>query len=274
MNLRELKVATDQFALSEKMPVLFIGHGHPMNALLDNNFTRTLQQIGQTLPKPNAVLMISAHWQTKGTYVSTNAHPRAIYDFGRFDDRLFEMKYEPPGHPQMAKELIKSVTYTKVLEDNNMGLDHGAWTVLQYIYPKADVPVFEMSIDYTQPTAFHYQLGHALRQLREKGVLIISSGNIVHNLYAADFYNMDAKPFEWAIAFDEVVKEKINAGDHQSLIDYHKMGLAASYAVPTNDHYLPMMYTLGLLDKAEAVKHLFEGYQNASVSMRCFSSVK
>lgn len=272
MNLQALKILTDHYANSDKMPVIFIGHGHPMNALLDNQFTRSLLQIGTILPQPTAILMISAHWQTQGTYVSTNTRTKAIYDFGRFDDRLFQMKYEPAGHPQLANELIKTVTHTKVMADNDMGLDHGAWTVLHYLYPKADVPVFEMSIDYTQPPPFHYQLGKDIQSLRKKGVLIISSGNIVHNLYAADFYHMDAQPYDWVIEFDEEVKKHIEKGDHQALIDYHKLGKAASYAVPTNDHYLPMLYTLGLLEKEEQIIQLYEGYQNASVSMRCFSS--
>ncbi len=271
MNLHDLKNQTDHFGKSAKMPVVFIGHGHPMNALLDNSFTQALQKMGTQFEAPNAILMISAHWQTMGSFVSTNQHPKTIYDFGRFDDRLFQLTYEPPGHPAVAKMVMESIQSANVKPDAQMGLDHGAWTVLRHIFPQANIPVLELSIDYSKPPAFHYQLGKELKSLREKGVLIMSSGNIVHNLYAADFYNMEATPFDWAIAFDEQVKKILTAGDHQSLVDYQKLGTAARYAIPTNDHYLPMLYTLGLMDKNEQVNYLFEGYQNASISMRCFS---
>jgi 4,5-DOPA dioxygenase extradiol len=182
MKLNNLKNITDGFSTSAKMPVLFIGHGHPMNAILDNNFTQSLIQLGKNIEKPNAILVISAHWETVGTYVSTNPYPSTIYDFGNFDKKLFDIKYEPNGHPELAKELIKSVESTQIKEDKSMGLDHGAWTVLKFIFPKADVPVFEMSMDYSKSAEFHYSLGKELAKLRKKGVMIICSGNIVHNL--------------------------------------------------------------------------------------------
>lgn len=270
MQLSELKNITDQFSKSKKTPLLFIGHGHPMNAILNNDFTHSLTKLGESIEKPNAILMISAHWETVGTYISTNPAPKTIYDFGRFDDRLFQVKYEPKGAPELAKEVIKSVNSINIVEDKTMGLDHGAWTVLKFIYPKADVPVFQMSLDYTKPTQFHYELGKELKSLREKGVLIISSGNIVHNLGLADWHNMYAKPHAWNVEFDEIVKTAIDNRQFESLINYQQLGLAAKLSIPTNDHYLPLMYSFGLASTEEPVKYLYEGFQNASISMRCF----
>lgn len=270
MQLNELKAITDHFQRSKKMPVLFIGHGHPMNAILDNDFTKSLTKLGKTIEKPNAILVISAHWETVGTFVSTNNTPRTIYDFGRFDERLFEIKYEPKGHPDLAKEVIKSITSIEVKEDAGMGLDHGAWTVLKYIFPAADVPVFEMSMDYTKSPFFHFGLGKELKALREKGVLILCSGNIVHNLYKLDWNNIDAKPFDWNIEFDNFVKTKIEERNFKTLVEYQNTSNAAKLSIPTNDHYLPMLYSLGMIDKDEPINQLYEGYQYASISMRCF----
>ena len=270
MKLSAFEKISNGFLPSKKTPIIFIGHGHPMNALLDNNFTQTLTRIGESIEKPNAIMVVSAHWATKGTFVSVNAQPKTIYDFGKIDDRLLQIKYEPKGHPELAKQVIETAPVYNIQEDQSMGLDHGAWTVLKHLYPKADVPVFELSIDYTQPTTYHFQLANALKRMREKGVLIIGSGNIVHNLKILDWNNIDAKPFDWAIEFDEVVKAKLDSQDFQSLVHYEQFGKIAQMAHPTNDHYLPMLYTLGLADKTEAVKYLFEGFQFGSASMRCF----
>lgn len=270
MRLKELEKISSAFSNSKKTPLIFIGHGHPMNALLDNNFTQTLSKIGASIEKPNAIMIVSAHWTTKGTFVSVNPLPKAIYDFGKIDDRLFQIKYEPKGHPELAKKVIETALSYNIQENQSMGLDHGAWTVLKHLYPKADVPVFELSIDYTQPTTYHFQLASALKKMREKGVLIICSGNIVHNLKVLDWNNIDAKPFAWAIEFDELVKTKLNSQNFQALVDYEQFGKISQMAHPTNDHYLPMLYTLGLADKTEEVKYLFEGFQFGSASMRCF----
>jgi 4,5-DOPA dioxygenase extradiol len=270
MNLNELSNISNSFPLSKKMPVLFIGHGHPMNALFDNNFTQALTKIGKSIEKPNAIMLVSAHWETRGTYVSVNAAPKTIYDFGAFDDKLFKIKYEPKGHPALAKKIIEAAPLYNIKEDKSMGLDHGAWTVLKYLYPKADVPVFQLSIDYTQPASHHFQLANALKRMREKGVLIIGSGNIVHNLGILDWNNIDAKPFDWAVEFDELVKTKLDKQDFASLINYQQFGKIAQLAIPSNDHYLPLMYSLGLADKNEQIKYLFEGHQYGSISMRCF----
>jgi 4,5-DOPA dioxygenase extradiol len=270
MQLSQFENISNGFSKSAKTPLLFIGHGHPMNALFDNNFTQTLTKIGNSIEKPNAIMVVSAHWETNGTFVSVSPHPKTIYDFGGFDRRLFEIKYEPKGHPDLAKSVIETAPTFGIQTDQSMGLDHGAWTVLKYLYPKADIPVFQLSIDYTQPPAHHYKLANALKKMREKGVLIIGSGNIVHNLGILDWNNINAKPFDWAIEFDELVKSKLNKHDFDSLINYQQFGKLAQMAIPSNDHYLPMLYTLGLADKSEQVKYLFEGHQYGSISMRCF----
>lgn len=270
MKLSALHRMTSDFSSSKRLPVLFIGHGHPMNAILDNDFTRNLARLGQSLERPNAILVISAHWETNGTYVSTNPWPKTIYDFGRFDDRLMQVQYEPQGHPELAKELMQEVQLTAVKEDPNMGLDHGAWTVLKFIFPQADIPVFQMSMDYTRTPAFHFQLGQELIKLREKGVLIICSGNIVHNLRALDWGDIDAEPYDWNVEFDLLVKKFMKERRFQQLVDYTSLGALARLAIPTNDHYLPMIYSLGLTDLNEPIHHIYEGYQYAGISMRCF----
>jgi 4,5-DOPA dioxygenase extradiol len=273
MKLQELATIAGNFPLREKtMPLLFIGHGHPMNALWDNDFTRTLTKLGQSLDKPSAVLVISAHWETVGTYVSVNPAPRTIHDFGGFPDELFRVKYEPQGHPELARELKSLVSLTDVMEDHDMGLDHGAWTVLKFIWPEADVPVFEMSMDYSKDAAFHFRLGEQLKALRRRGVLILCSGNIVHNLRMIVWRDIDAQPYDWNFEFDEFVKEQLEHRNFDALINYDKAGLAARMSIPTNDHYLPLMYAIGLIEKSEPIKHIYEGYQFGSLSMRCFQA--
>lgn len=248
MKLKALEKINSTFSNSKKTPLIFIGHGHPMNALLDNNFTQTLGKIGASIEKPNAIMVVSAHWLTKGTFVSVNPLPKTIYDFGKIDDRLLQIKYEPKGHPELAKKVIETAAIYNIQEDQLMGLDHGAWSVLKHLFPNADVPVFELSIDCTQPTNYHFELASALKKIREKGVLIICSGNIVHNLKVLDWNNIDAKPFDWAIEFDDLVKTKLNSQNFQALVDYEQFGKISQMAHPTNDHYLPMLYTLGLAD--------------------------
>ena len=269
MKLKAFESISNGFSNSKKTPLIFIGHGHPMNALLDNNFTQTLTKLGESLEKPNAIMIVSAHWQTKGTFVSTNQTPKAIYDFGGMDV-LRQIKYEPKGHPEFAKQVVKNAPIFNIQKDHSMGLDHGAWTVLKHLYPKADIPVFELSIDSSQPNTYHFQLANALKKMREKGVLIIGSGNIVHNLKILDWNNIDAKPMDWAVEFDELVKAKLNNLDFQALVNYQQFGKLSEMAHPTNEHYLPMLYILGLADKNENVKYIFEGFQYGSASMRCF----
>ena len=268
MKLNALKNLTENFDKTPLMPALFLAHGHPINAILDNNFTRRLGEISKEIEKPNAIMVISAHWETKGTYVSVNPYPNTIYDFGGFDNRLFDIKYEPNGHPELAKETLKLNSIIK--EDNKMGLDHGAWTVLKYLYPKADIPVFQLSIDYSESPNYHYELAKQLKSLRKKGVLIIGSGNIVHNLNLLDWSSQEAKPHDWVLEFDLNVKQKLDNLQFSDLINYQNMGKSALLSIPTNEHYLPMLYILGLLEKEEKVTHLYEAYEFGSLSMRSF----
>jgi 4,5-DOPA dioxygenase extradiol len=257
------------------MPVLFIGHGSPMNIVLDNSYTQNLKKAAEKLPAPKAILVISAHWLTRGTYVTCVNKPETIYDFYGFPDELYRLSYPSPGSPEAANLAIKTVKSAKI-ECGNWGLDHAAWAVLKHMYPKADVPVFEMSLDYSpyndwnpKPLEFHYRLASELAALREKGILIIGSGNIVHNLGLIDF-DIDAKPFDWAVKFDERIKKHLMAGDHEAIINYLELGKEAMYAVPTQDHYLPMIYAIGLQKKSERLKFIHEGFQHGSVSMRAF----
>lgn len=235
-----------------KMPVLFIGHGSPMNIILKNDFTDSLANLGKDLPKPRAIMVISAHWLTGGTYVGCMAKPRTIYDFYGFPDALYSIDYPSAGSPDDAMFVKELVRKAPVKCSSDWGLDHASWAILKHIYPKADIPVFEMSLDYSfnewhpKPLQYHYDLASELLELRKKGVLIIGSGNIVHNLGLIDFRNINAKPFDWAIEFDDKVKSNLINGNHKDLIDYQKMGRGASFAVPTQDHYLPMIYAIAL----------------------------
>jgi 4,5-DOPA dioxygenase extradiol len=267
MKIKEFESVTSRFISTPKMPVLFIGHGHPMNALFDNDFTRTLGRIGKDIHRPNAIMVVSAHWETNGTYVSVNPRPKTIYDFGGFDDALFRVKYEPQGHPQLAREVLNYLPFAN--EDHKMGLDHGTWTVLKFIYPKADIPVFQLSIDHTLSPQKHFEIAQALKKMREKGVLIIGSGNIVHNLGKLDWHNINGKTPDWALEFDDTVRNRINKNDFSSLVNYRSLGQTAMMSVPTEDHYIPLLYTLGLASDGEPVKYLYEGFQYGSISMRC-----
>lgn len=252
------------------MPVLFVGHGHPINAVLDNDFTKMLRRVGEEIEKPEAILVISAHWETVGTYISTNLNPRTIYDFGRFDDRLYNLDYHPTGSPELANEIIDNVKFTSIMGDEGMGFDHGAWTILRFLRPEADVPVLEMSLDYGRGAAYHYELAKQLKYLRKKGVLIVCSGNIVHNLFKIDWRDIDAPPYDWNLAFDFTVKSHLDDQNFSALINYANFGELAKLAIPTNEHYLPMIYSIGMLENNEHVNHLYEGYQFGSMSMRCF----
>lgn len=270
MNLHELKNITDNYKSSALWPVIFVGHGNPMNAILNNPFTKSLEKLGKSFTeKPNAIMVVSAHWLTHGTSVTISEKPRIIYDFGGFPEALYHVQYAAPGSPTLAREAKQLIHSIHVGEEETWGLDHGAWTILKHMFPEANIPVFQLSIDATKPAEYHYQLGQELKALRKKGVLIIGSGNIVHNLYQVDF-SEDARPLPWAIEFDEIVKENLLKRDFTSLIHYENFGSSAKWAVPTNDHYLPMLYTLGLAENNEKLTFTFEEIQNASLSMRCF----
>ena len=254
---------------TERMPALFIGHGSPMNAIQQNAFTQALTKAGKELPRPKAILVVSAHWQTRGTYVSVTDKPETIYDFGGFPDELYRVKYPSPGSPALARETKDAIKSTTVLEDTKWGLDHGAWTILKHLYPAADIPVFELSLDYTKSPEYHYKLAQELNVLRDKGVLIIGSGNIVHNLGMLNWKDPAAK-FDWSVEFDTRVKEMLLNRQHEGLIHYEKMGEAARLSVPTNEHYLPMLYAAALQQNKEQLSFLYDSIEMGSISMRCF----
>jgi 4,5-DOPA dioxygenase extradiol len=258
------------------MPVLFIGHGSPMNMLSDNGFTRSLKSLGEDLPRPEAIMVISAHWLSAGTRFSCVKTPEMIYDFYGFPRELYRVVYGCPGSPEFARTARNALKGKSLAEcDEEWGLDHAAYSPLRHMFPKADIPVFEMSLDYSfnnwspKPIAYHYELAKGLSELRRKGVLIIGSGNIVHNLAKIE-YKLEAKPYDWAAALDEQLKSYLAAGDHRYLINFPAMEKVGSLAAPTLDHYLPMIYAIALKEKGEALTFTYEGIQNASVSMRCF----
>jgi 4,5-DOPA dioxygenase extradiol len=261
---------------TEKMPVLFIGHGSPLNIVLKNDFTDSLARLGKKLPKPEAILVISAHWLTNGTHVSCIEKPGTIYDFYGFPDELYEIEYPSPGSSYFARYIKETVQKKPIKCNNDRGLDHASWAILKHMYPDADIPVFEMSLDYSfnewhpKPLQYHYDLASELAELRNRGVLIVGSGNIVHNLGLIDFHNIDAEAYEWAVEFDEKVKFDLINKDHEDLINYERINRSASLAVPTLDHYLPMIYMIALQEKNDPLEFTYEGFQNGSISMRCF----
>jgi 4,5-DOPA dioxygenase extradiol len=250
----------------QKMPALFVGHGSPLNALEDNEFSRAWIKTARGLPTPRAVLCVSAHWETRGTFVTAMEHPKTIHDFGGFPRALYEYQYPAPGSPDLARLVQETVTKAKVGLDQEWGLDHGAWSILCRMFPHADIPVAQLSLDHFAPPEFHYALGKELRALRNKGVLIVGSGNIVHNLGMAIFD--DAQAFDWAIEFDETIKRLILARDHDPIVHYENLGRAAQLAIPTNEHYLPLLYALALQDSGEPVRFFADRVTMGSLSMR------
>lgn len=239
-----------------KMPVLFVGHGSPMNAIEDNEFSLRWRKMGKELPTPKAVLVVSAHWLTRGTHITAMDHPQTIHDFGGFPQALHEVEYPAPGNAQLAKETAALFQSTTVGLDHDWGLDHGAWSVTKQMYPDATIPVLQLSIDYHKPPQYHYELARELSALRKKGVLILASGNMVHNLRMISLptgsTNLNTEfGLDWALEINEIFKDKILNGDHQALINYQKLHKDALLAVPTPDHYYPLLYSLALWDKKE-----------------------
>lgn len=246
-------------------PVMFVGHGTPMNAIEDNEFTKGWKNAGQLLPRPKAILVVSAHWETKGTQVTAMKQPRTIHDFGGFPEKLFQQQYPAPGDPLLAGEIVEMVNKTKIEKDERWGLDHGTWSVLLPMFPKADIPVLQLSIDYTQGPQYHFDLAKQLAALRKKGVLIVGSGNIVHNL---SNFTMKDIAYDWAVEFDAKIKEAIDKEDFASLINYQKFGQSAKLAVPTNEHYLPLLYIAALKEKNDKTIYFNEKTTLGSISMR------
>lgn len=252
----------------EKMPVLFIGHGSPMNAIEDNDFTRTLRALGQKLPKPKAILVISAHWLTRGTWVQVAERPKMIYDMYGFPKPLYEVQYPAPGTPEFARQTKAIVTHANIMEDHEWGFDHGNWSVLVHLFPQADVPVFQLSIDYYKPAEWHYELARQLQALRHKGVLIIGSGNLTHNLRMVDFHDIDASPRDWALEFDQRIKAFLEDRNDKAVVEYEKLGRAAQLAVPEPSHYLPLVYAVGLHDDKDEVIYPYDKFHYGTLSMR------
>ena len=269
MNLNDLENITHQFKNTQKMPVLFLGHGSPMNAIEENQFVQGFRDVSKEIPKPTAILCVSAHWFTKGTFVTAMEMPRTIHDFYGFPEELFAVDYPAPGSPYLAELTTELLAPTTVEENHNWGLDHGAWSVIKHLYPNADIPVIQLSIDYTKPPQYHFDLAKRLQKLREKGVLIIGSGNIIHNLRMVDFRNINTVGYgyDWAHEAREKSNNWLLDGDFKQLIDYEKQGSFMHAAVPTPDHYLPLIYSLGLKEKSEELSLFNDELIGGSLSM-------
>lgn len=252
MNVKSLHNLTSSLGNTAKMPVLFLGHGSPMNAIEENEFVRGFRKISTEIEQPKAILCVSAHWETKGTKVTAMKNPPTIHDFGGFPKELFEVEYPAPGNPELAVETRHLVTSTEVHLDDKWGLDHGAWSVIKHMYPDANVPVIQLSLDYTKEPRYHYELAGELAKLREKGVLIVGSGNIVHNLRMVAWQHLNSSfGFDWAIEANQKMKDFILSGNHEALINYSGQGRAFQLSIPTPEHYLPLLYTLGLQQKED-----------------------
>jgi 4,5-DOPA dioxygenase extradiol len=251
----------------EMMPALFIGHGSPMNAIEQNDYNRSWAELGKKLPRPKAILTISAHWLTRDTRVTAMERPQTIHDFGGFPQALFDAQYPAPGSPDFAELTKKIVTKTSIQSDHDWGLDHGTWSFLLPMYPHADIPVYQLSLDYYKPLQYHYELALELQELRKKGVMIIGSGNIVHNLRLLSF---SGQTYDWASEFDEKIKSFLLDKNHEGIIHYEKLGTAARMSVPTPDHYLPLIYSIAQQGKNEMISFFNEKTDMGSVSMRSF----
>lgn len=268
MGITEFNKITSTFKRTEKMPVLFVGHGSPMNAIEENEFVQGFRKISSEIPRPRAILCISAHWQTRGTYITAMEKPPTIHDFGGFPEDLYKVQYPAPGSPELAVETKSIITNTEVGLDQNWGLDHGAWSVIKHLYPQAEVPVIEMSLDDYQAPRYHYQLAEQLKPMRDRGVLIIGSGNMVHNLRMVAWNKLaDTYGFDWALEANDKMKQFILAGDHRSLINYSKQGSAFQLAIPTPEHYLPLLYAMALRDKGDTVSFFNDKPVGGSLSM-------
>jgi 4,5-DOPA dioxygenase extradiol len=275
--LGSFKTITDSLKeQDEEMPALFIGHGSPMNAIEDNEFTTAWKNLGKTLPKPKAILCVSAHWETRGTYVTAMEKPETIHDFGGFPKALFDVQYPVKGSKWLAEETRKIVTATDVQLTQDWGLDHGSWSVLKQIYPDADIPVIELSLDATKDAQYHYDLGKQLAGLRKKGVLIVGSGNMVHNFQYARFgpNGMSPLALDWAIEANENFKKLIAANDYKPLVNYQKHSRAFQLSAPTPEHYLPMLYALALRGDSEKVSFFNDAVVGGSFSMTAFKIEK
>jgi 4,5-DOPA dioxygenase extradiol len=250
-----------------RMPAVFFGHGNPMNALANNQYTQAWRQIGAELPRPKAVLAVSAHWFVPGTMVTAMRAPRTIHDFGGFPPALYDVQYPAPGDPTLAGRVQELLAPTSVRRDEGWGIDHGTWSVFVHVYPDAQIPIVQLSIDETQPPAVHYDIGRRLAPLRDDGVLIVGSGNVVHNLHAYAWGRHSAEPLDWAVRFENRVRDAILTGDDGALVEYEGLGSDAMLSAPTPDHFLPLLYVLGARHAQDAVAFPIDGFDGGSISM-------
>jgi 4,5-DOPA dioxygenase extradiol len=253
--------------MSITMPALFLGHGNPMNAVTSNGYTEAWRRIGELIPRPRAILSISAHWYVPATGVTINPAPRTIHDFGGFPPELYQVQYAAAGDPELARRVQQMLAPIPVLPDDSWGLDHGTWSVLRHVYPDADIPIVQLSIDETKPAAFHFELGRKLAPLRDAGVLIMGSGNLVHNLHTYAWGRHLPDPYDWAVRFEGKARRLIEEGEHQPLIDYETLGEDALLSIPTPDHYLPLLYVIATRRAGDAVSFPVEGVDGGSISM-------
>jgi 4,5-DOPA dioxygenase extradiol len=253
--------------VAPSFPAIFFGHGNPMNAVSSNAYTEAWRGIGAQTPRPSAILCVSAHWYVPGTGVTVSTAPRTIHDFGGFPRELYQVQYPAPGDPALARRVQELLAPVPVALDDSWGLDHGTWSVLCHVYPKADVPVVQLSIDETKPPGFHYEVGRKLAPLRSEGVLVMGSGNIVHNLHAYAWGRHVPGPYDWAVRFENRARELLVAGEHRPLVDYESLGRDALLSIPTPDHYLPLLYVIGTCQHDEVVTFPVEGIEGGSVSM-------
>lgn len=269
MKLSALDQMTQPLGATDEMPVLFLGHGSPMNAIEENEFVQGFRQVAKSLPRPRAILCISAHWETRGTFVTAMQHPPTIHDFGGFPKELFAVEYPAPGSPELAKETKQLITKTEVGLTDQWGLDHGAWSVIKHLYPNADVPVIQMSLDHFQTPQYHYDLAKELKALRKRGVLIVGSGNMVHNLrmVAWDRLNDVDFGYDWALEARAKMKSFILSGDHQSLINYSAQGRPFELSIPSPEHYIPLLYTLALKDDKDSISLFNDKALGGSLTM-------
>lgn len=251
----------------QRMPAIFFGHGNPMNAIQQNEFTEGWRRIGQSIPRPKGVVCVSAHWYLPGTHVTAMEMPRTIHDFGGFPRELFEVQYPAPGDPDLASRVRELLRPLDVSPDERWGLDHGTWSVLCHVFPDADIPVIQLGIDEMQPASFHYETGKRLAALRGEGILVMGSGNLVHNLHAYAWGRHPVEPFDWAVRFEKLAREAMTAGNDHVLVEYEALGRDAMLAAPTPDHYLPLLYILGARHPDDRVTFPVEGVDGGSISM-------
>ncbi len=269
MELKELNKMTGEFSSTDKMPVLFLGHGSPMNAIEENDFVKGFRKIGDAIPRPNAILCISAHWETRGTFATVMEKPKTIHDFGGFPKELYEIQYPAPGSPSLAYEIKKIITKTEVGLDTQWGLDHGSWSVVKHLYPNADVPIIQLSLDHFKGPQYHFDLAKELAPMRKKGILIVGSGNVVHNLRLVAWNKLNEPGFgyDWAIEADHKIKNYILNGESEKLIDYESQGKAFELSIPTPEHYLPLLYALSLKEKNDEIRFFNDKTVGGSLSM-------